>query len=88
MVAVITTTGNAAIRPVPKRLISEFHDYVEDHHTINDLKTGCLTGDGGIGMIFQSSDPNMDAAYVQLDKYGRLFSDFNQTGYTLQAMEP
>jgi len=88
MVVVITATGNDAVRPTPKRLISEFDEYVEDYHTISDFKIGCLTGDGGIGMIFQSSDPNMDASYVQLDKYGRLFSNFNQTGYTLQTMEP
>lgn len=88
MVVVITATGNESVRPVPKRLIAEFDDFVEDYHTLDDFKTGCLTGDGGIGMIFQSSDPKMEASYIQLDKYGRLFSNFNQTGYTLKNTKP
>lgn len=88
MVLFISATGNDTVRPVPKRLISEFDNHLEDYHTILDFKVGCLSGDGGIGMIFQSSNPSMNASYVQLDKYGRLFSKFNQTGYVLQTVEP
>jgi len=80
MAVVVETDGSKAY---PKRLMSEFDDFLKNHHTMTDFEVGCLTGDGGIGMIFKSSNTSKEDAHIQLDGSGRLFPKFNQTGYTL-----
>ena len=83
MALVMTLDGSTAH---PVRLMSEFDYYLEDHHTLKNVVVGCLTGGGGIGLIFESSDTIQDAAYIQIDTNARIHSNFNQTGYSLKPV--
>lgn len=80
MAVVVETDGS---KTYPTRLISEFDGFIESHHSMNDFEIGCLSGDGGIGMIFKSTDDTNENSFIQLDGSGRIFSNFNQTGFTL-----
>ena len=80
MAVVVETDGS---KTYPQRLISEFDNFLEIYHTMSNFKIGCLSGDGGIGMIFKSSDISQEDSFVQLDGSGRIFSKFDQTGFKL-----
>jgi len=85
VMAVLVETDGSKIYPI--RLIHEFDEWLENHHSLTDFEIGCLSGDGGIGMIFKSSDLSKEDSFIQLDSSGRLFSKFNQTGFRLLRNE-
>lgn len=65
------------------RLLDEINDQLNDSHTLENIELGCLSGDGGAGLVIQSTMDN-EAAHIQLDRYGRVFTNFDQTGFELQ----
>ncbi len=81
VMALVLETEGSNTQPI--RLDKEFRDHIADYHMRTDLEARCLSGNGGIGIIFKSRDASKDSAYIQIDRYGRLFSKFNETGYTL-----
>jgi len=65
------------------RLIDELKDHIDENHSIINMRFGCLSGNGGAGIILESINAETENVFIQIDKYGRVFKGFNQTGYTL-----
>ena len=48
-----------------------------------DDSTGCLSGDGGIGLIFPDADPAKPSTHIQIDASGRVHTGFDRAGFAL-----
>ena len=48
-----------------------------------DDATGCLSGGGGIGLLFPDADPAKPSTHIQIDASGRVHTGFDRAGFAL-----
>ena len=65
------------------KLLNPFDHFLNQVYGIEDMMTGCLTDNGGIGFEFPYVDEHSPALYLQIDAHGRVFSGYDQVGLKL-----
>lgn len=67
------------------RMFDVAKDSLTPDHTTKDMKVGCLTEKGGVGIYLPSTNPDTPPAYIQIDAKGRVFTGWDQAGLKLIA---
>lgn len=81
---IILTAGNPTVGPSSfVRLIEEIRKLLSNQHTVAGMEIGCMTDDGGLGMIITSLSADIEAQYIQVTNEGRVISGFNKTGHNI-----
>ncbi|WP_189584939.1 hypothetical protein [Litorimonas cladophorae] len=65
------------------QLSDELNHLLDESHALKNMELGCLSGDGGVGLILHSTQGVSHNAHIQIDRDGRVFTNFDQTGFKL-----
>jgi len=68
-------------------LSEEISSYLKSSHLIENATYGCLTNSGGLGIHIPSSNNHHSDVFLQISSQGRVFQNFDQTGYTIAKSE-
>lgn len=68
-------------------LSEEISSNLEDSHLIENATYGCLTNSGGLGIHIPSFNNDHSDVFLQISSQGRVFQNFDQTGYTIEKSE-
>lgn len=60
---------------------------LESSHLIENAKYGCLNDRGGLGIHIPSINDKHADLFLQVSNEGRVFKNFDQTGYTLESSQ-
>jgi len=65
----------------------EISSKLKESHIIDSADYGCLNDNGGLGIHIPSTNQEHSDLFLQISGEGRVFQNFDQTGYTITKTE-